>query len=357
MANPRFSICIPNFNYEKYLGRTIQSVLDQTFQDFEILVSDNASTDRSVEVVRSFAEPRIKLHVNQRNVGFAGNLDRAARMATGRFMIMLSSDDLMRRDALEVYARFFSTLGDQADATVISSNPEVIDPDDRVTGRVGIERAIWQDSDRDAELEHVCGGTTFKVEARPLLKRCLLTLKNPLFFACTCYPRALYERVEGYGGGRLINPDKWFNWKLLSAGRAAAFLDRPLFAYRVHPSNQNSLQTATAALKYMTDQYVSTLEIDNAWLKEVGLERPDVERAFVEYDVARHGLATLARGERARARRMLTFGQAVYPWHMRGNRRARALRVLLALGPLGQAIAAGAYRRYRAGAGEESNGQ
>ncbi len=77
-------------NYERYLGRTIQSVLDQNDPDVEILVSDNASNDRSVEIVRGFADSRIRLRVNRCNVGFAGNSDRAAGMAEGtrwmRFM-------------------------------------------------------------------------------------------------------------------------------------------------------------------------------------------------------------------------------------------------------------------------------
>ena len=60
----KFSICIPNYNYERYLGRTIQSILAQDYQDFEILVSDNASTDGSVTLVQSFHDPRIQLRVN-----------------------------------------------------------------------------------------------------------------------------------------------------------------------------------------------------------------------------------------------------------------------------------------------------
>ncbi len=93
----KISVCIPNYNYERYLGRTIQSILDQHDPDVEILVSDNASTDGSAALVESFNDPRIHLHVNACNVGFAGNLDRSARMASGELMIMLSSDDLMRR--------------------------------------------------------------------------------------------------------------------------------------------------------------------------------------------------------------------------------------------------------------------
>ena len=67
------------YNYERFLGRTIQSVRDQTGAESRFSVSDNASTDRSMDIVQGFADPRIRWRVNRCNVGFAGNLDRAAR--------------------------------------------------------------------------------------------------------------------------------------------------------------------------------------------------------------------------------------------------------------------------------------
>ena len=51
---PHISICIPTYNGEKFIARTIQSVLDQTFSNFEIIVSDDGSTDKTLEIVRSF---------------------------------------------------------------------------------------------------------------------------------------------------------------------------------------------------------------------------------------------------------------------------------------------------------------
>ncbi len=349
----RFSICIPNYNYARYLGRTIQSVLDQTYQDFEIVVCDNCSTDESANVVRGFGDARIKLNINACNVGFAGNLDRAARMATGDVMIMLSSDDLMRPQALETYANLYAVLGDEAPRTVLSSSPEVIDSDDSLTGRIEPEPLVWKPTDARDDLGKVVDGTVYGVPIRELHKRCLLSMKTPFFFACTAYPRKLYEEVEGYGGGRLINPDKWFSWKLLSVADAGYFVDLPLFAYRVHASNQNSLQAAQGALKFMVDEYVSSFEVDKGVLEKLSLTREDLEQAFVEHDVARHGLATLARGERQKARRVLAFGRAVYPWHVRRNRKARILGMLLSLGPIGGAMARLAYNSYQ----QRSNGE
>src|SRR4051794_36793463 len=106
----KISICIPNYNYERYLGRTIRSVLDQEDPDLEILVSDNASTDRSVEIASQFDPGRVRVRINERNFGFAANLDRVASMATGDVLIMLSSDDLMRPGALAAYRTLWAAV-------------------------------------------------------------------------------------------------------------------------------------------------------------------------------------------------------------------------------------------------------
>ncbi len=340
----KFSICIPNYNYERYLGRTIQSILDQDYQDLEILVSDNASTDGSVAVVQKFNDPRIQLHVNACNVGFGGNLDRSARMAQGACMIMLSSDDLMRRGALACYRKFFEYLGPKSRATIASASWDVIDASDRVTGHTGPDPSLWTPADRQGEIEKLLGVPVYGVPADELLRRCVRQMKNPFNFAATVYATELYRAVEGYGGGRLFNPDKWFHWKALGVAETAYFIDSRLFAYRWHPDNQAAQESATSALKFLVDEYVSTLELDGDVLKRIGISREAVLDAFVEYDIARHGLATLARGQRLRARRILDFGRAAYPRHVRRNRHARALQALLALGPIGQKIAARAYR-------------
>src|SRR5690349_11456063 len=121
---PTFSICIPNYNYGRYIGETIQSVLDQTYPNFEIIVADNASTDDSVSVVESFKDKRIRLVRNRYNIGFAPNLQRATECAQMQFINLLSSDDQMKPNALEVYAGILEGLGEQADRAVIYSDTE-----------------------------------------------------------------------------------------------------------------------------------------------------------------------------------------------------------------------------------------
>jgi len=336
----KFSVCIPNYNYEKYLAETIASVLAQKV-DLEILVSDNASTDRSLEVVRGFEDERIKVRINEANVGFAGNLDRAARMASGEIINMLSSDDLMRPTALETYARLFATIEHDA---VLTSSVDVINASSERTGAIAPNSGIWTSADLVKGLPVPAGVRVFRVDAKELLRRSLKSVRNPFNFLSTAYPRRLYERIEGYGGGRVINPDKWFHWRLLGVASYCYFVDAPLFAYRWHPTNQTAQQKASGALKYLVDEYVSSFEVDTRLLDAAGLSREEVERAFVEHDIARHGLATLAKGDVERARRILLFGMSAYPRHATRNWKLWALAGL-SLVPMGSRVAKAAYAR------------
>jgi hypothetical protein len=216
-----------------------------------------------------------------------------------------------------------------------------------VIGRSGPQPNLWTEADRASRLEPLAGGPVYGVPADELLRRSVRRMKNPFNFAATVYPIELYRAVQGYGGGRIFNPDKWFHWRLLGRADMAYFVDRPLFAYRWHSSNQTAQENAAGALKYLVDEYVSTLELDAGLLERLGLSRDEVRDAFVEYDIGRYGLVALAEGQRIRARQILDFGRATYPEHFQRNRKARALRTLLALGPVGQKIARRAYRSYR----------
>lgn len=350
----KFSICIPNYNYEKYVGRTIASVRAQTYTDWEILVSDNASSDQSVPVIQAFQDSRIKLTINACNVGFSGNLDRAARLATGDFMLMLSSDDLVRPAALETYHVLLKALGDAARDAVITSACDVIDPNDQVTGAWRLPgRNVWRESDRVPELELLVKAPVYRVPSAELLRRALPVMQNPLYFLATIYPRALYARIEGYGGGRSITPDKWFNWRLLDVAGDVFLIDRPLFAYRWHPANQAAQQSASGALKEQVDEYLNTIELDGKLLERAGISRKDLCQAFIEYGVAQRGLSCLGRGDAGRAKRILAFGKAAYPRQVWENRKAWALRGLLAAGPLGTWLARRLYARHRSENGAE----
>lgn len=98
--HPLVSVCIPCYNGAEFLSQTLQSVLDQTLKDFEVIVADNHSTDRSVEVAASLADPRIKILHGSSNIGMARNCARAMATASGKYVKLLCADDLLHPECL-----------------------------------------------------------------------------------------------------------------------------------------------------------------------------------------------------------------------------------------------------------------
>jgi glycosyltransferase involved in cell wall biosynthesis len=100
---PAVSICIPNYNYRRYLTDALTSCLDQTFRDIEVLVVDNCSDDGSMELVEEFArrDPRVVPHRNERNIGMAGNFNRCLELARGRYVKFLCADDILEPGCVE----------------------------------------------------------------------------------------------------------------------------------------------------------------------------------------------------------------------------------------------------------------
>lgn len=96
------SIIIPNYNYAKYLESCIQSVLNQTYQSFEILIIDDCSTDNSIQIINKFlVDNRIKLLVNSENKGVCYNRNKGIEESKGEFICLLDPDDYWLPNKLE----------------------------------------------------------------------------------------------------------------------------------------------------------------------------------------------------------------------------------------------------------------
>jgi glycosyltransferase involved in cell wall biosynthesis len=100
---PKVSVCIPSYNYANYLKDAIDSVLCQTYNDFELLIVDNCSTDNTREVVEGYqlTDSRIIYYCNETNIGLVGNLNRCLELATGEYVKFLCADDLLLPACLE----------------------------------------------------------------------------------------------------------------------------------------------------------------------------------------------------------------------------------------------------------------
>jgi glycosyltransferase involved in cell wall biosynthesis len=126
----RVSVIIPTYNAEKYIAKTIQSVLNQTYQDFEVLVIDDASPDRSVAVCRQFKDSRIRV-ISQANRGLPGARNTGIRAAKGEFIAFLDADDIWLPEKLEKHVQ---QLDQRPEVGISFSYSAFIDDTDALTG-------------------------------------------------------------------------------------------------------------------------------------------------------------------------------------------------------------------------------
>lgn len=96
MNNPLVSICIPTYNRPELLREAVRSCVNQTFGDFEIVITDNSDSDASERLIRQLGDPRINYHRNGKNIGGAGNFAKALSLAKGKYVKWLMDDDLMK---------------------------------------------------------------------------------------------------------------------------------------------------------------------------------------------------------------------------------------------------------------------
>ena len=99
---PKVSILIPTYNYAHYIGEAIESALNQTYTDFELIIIDDQSKDNTDEVVEKYlSDPRVKYYKNEKNLGLAANFNEALKYATGDYIKYLLADDVFHPALLE----------------------------------------------------------------------------------------------------------------------------------------------------------------------------------------------------------------------------------------------------------------
>ena len=100
-SSPIISVCIPVFNGEKYILESINSVLDQKFTDYELVIVDNCSTDNTANIIKNINQDKIRYIKNKKNIGSINNFNKCIKEAKGDFFLLLPHDDLLLPDCLE----------------------------------------------------------------------------------------------------------------------------------------------------------------------------------------------------------------------------------------------------------------
>ena len=123
---PELTVLMPVFNSEKYLADAIDSMLAQTFADFEFLILDDGSTDNSVAIIQSYQDTRIRFYRNEKNMGITPTLNKGIELATTDYIARMDADDISYPDRLQ---KQFTYLKAHPDCALVSALVRVISED------------------------------------------------------------------------------------------------------------------------------------------------------------------------------------------------------------------------------------
>jgi glycosyltransferase involved in cell wall biosynthesis len=106
MNMPLVSVVMPLFNAEKYVGDAVESVLNQSYTNFELIIINDASTDKSAACVQGIVDRRIVIVENENNLGIVASRNRGLALAKGKYIAVLDSDDIALPNRLEKQVAF-----------------------------------------------------------------------------------------------------------------------------------------------------------------------------------------------------------------------------------------------------------
>jgi len=256
MLSPKVSVCIDVHNYDAFLPDAIESVLQQDFGDFEIIIVDDASQDRSFEIARSYAarDQRVIARQNSGNLGMVKNRNACLRLAQGEYVKFLHADDfLCRNDALE---KLVSILDGNAGISLVACAMQVLDSSAKKSRR-------WSFFEEGKPVT----GTT-------VITRCLRERRN-----LVGSPSAtMFRRDRGLRGfdENLFHSADWEMWLHLLEQGSFGYLAEPLVTYRKHDNQQTEKdkQTLTQAedhlnilKRYLERPYVRLSKLCKSYLR------------------------------------------------------------------------------------------
>jgi glycosyltransferase involved in cell wall biosynthesis len=223
---PRVSIVIPSYDNEPYITETMRSVLAQTFHDFEVVVADHSSTDRTWELLQPFArDPRVRLLKTPRGGGPERNWNRVTEEARGELVKLVCGDDVLYPHALTAQVAAFDDHDESV--VMVASSRDIVDASGRPVAR-----------------NHGLAGMTGRVDGTAALRRSVV--KGANIFGepcCVLIRRAALEKVGGWHGNPGFMIDQGTYCRLLLDGDLVA-QPGPIAAFRL---NATQLSVALAA--------------------------------------------------------------------------------------------------------------
>ncbi|MEL6439565.1 MAG: glycosyltransferase family 2 protein [Cyanobacteria bacterium J06621_8] len=218
----KVSVIIPAYNTAQYISKAIESALAQTLTDIEVIVVDDCSTDNTVEVVQEFKDPRLKLLVNEVNLGAGGARNAAIAAAQGEWIAVLDSDDWYAPQRLEVLV----DIAEQKKVDFLADDSYLVED-----GESNPWSTIIQESGSKVTSIKQFGAAEFiltDVENKPGLR---LGFTKPLFRREFIVNHQIkYQKIK-------VSQDFWFDVQCLRHGAKFYLVPEPYYFYRARPGS------------------------------------------------------------------------------------------------------------------------
>jgi glycosyltransferase involved in cell wall biosynthesis len=231
---PTVSVIVPNYNHAPFLRRRIDSILRQTFQDFELILLDDCSTDDSRAILSEYAaDPRVRLEFNEKNSGSTfKQWNNGVRLAQGKYIWLAESDDYADERLL---ARLVTLLEAEPEATFAYCRSWRISEDDQ------------QDGFADSYLDYLDShrwSADFCADGREECRNYFISI-NPIPNAsAVVFRKVIYECVGG-ADESLRQCGDWKLWAAMALAGKIAYLGEPLNYYRSHDASVRSKSMRT----------------------------------------------------------------------------------------------------------------
>lgn len=258
---PRVSICVPCYNYAHYLQDAVQSILNQSFKDWEAITIDDASTDSTWEVMQGFRDPRIVCVRHAQNQGNIVTFNSAIARSTGEFIAILSADDLYQPNFLN---RTVEMLEAHPDAGMVYTGWEMVDASGRTIREV-------------TGMPHAQDGVYDELP--------FLLLGSYIPHCGTLVRRRALDHVGVYDP-TLIRAGDWDLWLRIASRYKVAFVSEALYQYRRHGGNMSvdprTLLRTEQELKLILERVLSDASLPPELRETAGRAR-----AYHDWGVAR----------------------------------------------------------------------
>ncbi len=228
---PKLTVCIPTCNGARFLAESIQSVLGQSFGDFELLIVDDASDDDSRGVSGSFSDPRVRLFSNASRLGLVGNWNRCLDLARGEYICIFHQDDVMEPDNVSSKVAF---LDEHPSAGFVYSSVLQVDAGGEVISG-------WWYFEPRPEQEGLHSGADFF--------RTLVTGPNIVSCPSVLVRRACYERIGKFSHSLPFTAD-WELWMRAALFFDVGYLVAPLVRYRRHDAQETGRFSGVSELQH-----------------------------------------------------------------------------------------------------------